>query len=125
MGSWGYDPLQNDTALDWLEQLFRETELEARLEAALAGSVADDADEIRCAAAVIEMLVRNRLWGGTASGRIVTLALDRLQLVVDVRREESVQFHDAVRRQMASLTALLPPSPPLRRRPAGPENGLR
>lgn len=103
MGSWGHEPNESDAALDWLDTLYRDCELTDRLEAALYGDLVDNAEEIRCAAAVIAALAKHGLWAGEGSGSIVALAIDRLQRMLDAGVYTHPAFIASIRQQINAL----------------------
>ncbi len=103
MGSWGHEPTENDAALDWLDELYRHSELADRLETALYGDLVNDAEEIRCAAALIETLAKHGLWAGEGRGSIVALAVDRLQRMLDAGVYTHPAYIASIRQQINAL----------------------
>jgi len=108
MGSWGFLPLKNDAALDWLQQLFDEAGLVAYIEASLNLNLHKDPEDIRAAAFFVRTLVEVGLWPHHQRAKLINLAVLRLQQLLAERVFTKANFVSKIRHEIKALTELLP-----------------
>jgi hypothetical protein len=109
MGAWGVEPWDNDAAADWFGDTFEKTRLAQLVEQTLQLDVDDYYEEIRAAAYLVRLLGRTYIWPVDDIDRHRVLAADRLQAVLDAGVfEESDEFIEAVRAEIAELRSLEP-----------------
>ena len=103
MGTWGFEPWQNDSAADWADQLFDLTRLDLHVEETLHLAIAEYADEVRAAAAVLLRL--EEIWPRRARVRCLRLAISQLESAAKLPSCAPLQA--SIRTEIASLEALL------------------
>jgi len=113
MGSWGFSPLQNDAALDWLQQLFDESGLGSSIEASLNLNLHEYPDEIRVAAAFVNQLTSAGLWPHHSRAQFIELAILRLQQLLADKVFINANFVAEIRNELRGLAKQLqPPTQP-------------
>lgn len=72
---WGFSPLQNDIACDWLEDLIHDQEFLLRVEQGLG----EEPEVVRAAAAWIHQLAANGFWPHDSRERLVLRSIAGLE----------------------------------------------
>ena len=93
MGAWGYEPIQNDAALDELGRIFEECQLADEVSKSLQQDIQENADEVRAAAYLVYVLAKHGLWQDGRLAEITALAISRLQMILDEEIYKNVSFH--------------------------------
>ena len=83
MGTWGPEPWANDAAADWFDATFELTRLSEHVEQTLNLRIEQHAEEIRAAAHVIAHLGEHYIWPSNSRVRCISLAISRLQQMLD------------------------------------------
>lgn len=84
MGYWDYKPWDNDEGADWFIEFMDKTQLCKFVESSLNADVKENAATVRAAASVLIMLGRNYVWDVETIDQHLTLAIQKLQEILDV-----------------------------------------
>ncbi|QDS99315.1 hypothetical protein [Adhaeretor mobilis] len=93
MRDWGYKPLENDGALNELGRLFEESRLADKVIESFEQDVHDNSAEIRATAYLVYILANHGLWQDGRLAEVTSLAISRLQTILDEEVEENVNLH--------------------------------
>ena len=103
MGRWGIQPWENDTACDWYDWLFEESQLAQHIESALNQPIEDHADEIRAAAHILLALGENYIWPIDERAEQLKKAASQLQRILDCKVYTNSLLVGEVRREIRGL----------------------
>lgn len=106
MGHWGFQPWENDSAADWLDQFAEQADLSTRVKAGLSLPL-DQIDEVRAAAHLLLNFSKLGLISTDATGQLVELAIHRLNEAVESGVFTNPDFVRIVTGELAQLRGLL------------------
>lgn len=106
MGAWGFNVWENDRGADWLDGMFRATGLSEHLLETLHLDAHEFADEIRAATFLILALSERAIWPAGTFLRLVRLACERLQEMLDSDLYESAEFRSLLLKELHQLHSL-------------------
>lgn len=110
MGTWGFEPWENDAAADWFAQMHAQTRLAAYVEKTLALDIVDSYEEIRAAAAMLVAFGREYTWPVESLQDHLALAAHKLQQMLtddSCPIQESEELMSAVSRELDILKTRL------------------
>jgi hypothetical protein len=83
MGAWGFEPWENDEAVDWFDWFFGDLDVNARIRQAFDGE--NNHDEVRAACFLLGTLGRTYVWPGDLDELkgLLDEGIARLQRMID------------------------------------------
>ena len=79
MGAWGLKPYENDSAVEWFDELWKQCPIPSKVEETLRLDLEDSHEEVRAAAHVLVQLGENYIWPVDSIDRHCDLAARRLE----------------------------------------------
>ena len=104
---WDVEPQANDPAMDWLDQLFEETELVRRVDETLSRHVSDSLHENRIAAHLLCTLSQAGIWPREEMLRQVPISVNHLEEALFFRLCTNPSLIAAIREEIDKLQKLL------------------
>jgi len=110
MGTWGIEPWENDSAADWLAEMFEKTKLDDFIEKTLSLDSSDYYEEIRAASMVLIELGRKGVWPFEKLDCHLELAIAKLEEILGNSScpvNESKEIVAAITKEIQCLKARL------------------